>query len=62
MCQPPAWSSDDWKAPTEVAQASLDPCGFTGAPMLLHSFEYISRNVLKAWWGSMGPRESCQLP
>jgi hypothetical protein len=54
MCQPPAWFSDDWPAPTEISGAGKDPFGLTNAPILLHIFEYIARHALKSWWSSLG--------
>ena len=57
MCEPP-YLQPDWEAPAEKPTA-LGTAMKGGSwrvedtPMLLHTFEYITRNALHKWWRSM---------
>lgn len=56
MCEAPDRLSDDidLEIPTGLASSSLGAVWVAkDTPMLLHTFEYIVRNVLIAWWTSI---------
>lgn len=57
MCEPP-YHHPDWKAPAEKPEylgAAMKGGSWLAkdTPMLLHTFEYITRNALCNWWKSM---------
>ncbi len=57
MCQPPAKFEASWPAGEERPTAkAVSVAGGTwleeDMPMLLHTFEYIARHALNAWWSS----------
>ena len=57
MCQPPT-RQKEWSAFAEIPMG-LAASEYGGSwlvkdtPMLLHTFEYIARNAINAWWNSM---------
>ena len=62
MCEPPFRLSADWSAPAErpIGEAASTGGGTWLAkdtPMLLHTFEYIARHALIAWWREGTPEQ-----
>lgn len=62
MCEPPVRLSADWSAPAEtpIGEAASTAGGTWLAkdtPMLLHTFEYIARRALIAWWRQGTPEQ-----
>jgi hypothetical protein len=60
MCEPPGYIENAF----EEIPVGLGTSGMGGSwvhkddvPMLLHVFEYIVRNALLSWWGSMIPKD-----
>jgi len=57
MCEPP-YRHETWEVvaerPVALAMSSYGGTWLTNdTPMLLHTFEYIARHALNAWWSSM---------
>jgi hypothetical protein len=65
MCRPPGKLQDEWVAPEERPVAGAASAGGgvwlqKDMPMYLHSFEYIARKVLQAWWSSADSSQGSQ--
>lgn len=58
MCDPPAWDAEGWEAPIETVPG-LATSMMGGSwerkdlPFSLHTFEYVARESLLAWWRDM---------
>jgi len=66
MCEPPVMYETSWQAvaerPTGYAMAAYGGTWLSeDTPMLLHTFEYIARYALNAWWSSMAARSTDSL-
>ncbi len=64
MCRPPAKWGASWEAVEERPMPmAVSVYGGTwlakDMPMLLHTFEYIARRALNAWWSSLASPASC---
>ena len=62
MCEPPFRLSADWPAPAErpIGEAASTGGGTWLAkdtPILLHTFEYLARHALIAWWKQGTPEQ-----
>ena len=57
MCEPPflhqSWEAVAERPPGLAASVGSGTWLAKDTPMLLHTFEYIARNALDAWWTSM---------
>ena len=60
MCEPP-YRQPDWPTRTERPRSDISMSGGVwlakDVPLLLHTFEYITRGTLLKWWRSLVPQE-----
>jgi hypothetical protein len=62
MCQPPYRSARGGIASEIPDFPPVTAWTLADAPMLLHTFEYIVRNTLHAWWSTMAPTQQQTAP